>query len=487
MERTPAYEGKKDFIFVSYAHKNSELVLPMINRMYEDKYRVWYDEGIAPGSEWPHNIETHLKSCNTCLFFISKESIASINCENEVINAIEQKKNIYSCSLDGSEHELLKNYKTYKNFDDLYKDLPSNLIGDGSGYDSTINNKKHLSIWNVLLIVVILMIIGLAIGLYALEKGYFDEYLPGRRVVDTTILQEEATTEVEIDNELIEEAIKKAIGEGDEYDFIVYTSEDNKEAFLDGIGFYNWDIQNELTYHDLRNNETDAIGLRYGDSSLLELLKWFPNLKYLYIDSPEMNDLSSLIYCKNLEIVYVTENNFPLVIPENRNFEIIYRQKVNINLVPIVVGVTGHRRLRVEDYPLLKEKVRQELKKIKDKAPDSPLILLDSLALGGDALCAEVALELGYELEVPLPFEESEYRKDFDEENLKIFDEQKAKASKVFELNKITDLKQRDDGYRDAGLYIATHSHIVIALWDGEKGKPGGYQLQSGNSKNLFT
>jgi len=145
-----------------------------------------------------------------------------------------------------------------------------------------------------------------------------------------------------------------------------------------------------------------------------------------------------------------------------------------MNLVPIVVGVTGHRRLRKEDYPLLKEKVRQELKKIKDKAPDSPLVLLDSLALGGDALCAEVALELGYELEVPLPFEESEYRKDFDEENLKIFDEQKAKSSKVFELNKITDLKQRDDGYRDAGLYIATHSHIVLALWDGEKGKPGG-------------
>lgn len=145
-----------------------------------------------------------------------------------------------------------------------------------------------------------------------------------------------------------------------------------------------------------------------------------------------------------------------------------------MNRIPIVVGVTGHRKLRLEDYPLLKEKVKIELKKIKNLVPNSDLVLLDSLALGGDTICAEVAMGLGYEIEVPLPFEIDEYRKDFDEENLKVFNEQIKKSKKVYELNKISDLSNRDDGYKDAGLYIATHSHIIIALWDGEKGKPDG-------------
>ena len=128
-----------------------------------------------------------------------------------------------------------------------------------------------------------------------------------------------------------------------------------------------------------------------------------------------------------------------------------------MNRVPIVVGVTGHRKLRLEDYPLLKEKVKIELEKIKKLAPNSDLVLLDSLALGGDAICAEVAMKLGYEIEVPLPFEIDEYRKDFDEENLKVFNEQIKKSKKVYELNKISDLSNRDDGYKSAGLYVATH------------------------------
>lgn len=142
--------------------------------------------------------------------------------------------------------------------------------------------------------------------------------------------------------------------------------------------------------------------------------------------------------------------------------------------IPIVVGVTGHRKLRLEDYPILEEKVSQELLKIKKLAPDSPLVLLDSLALGGDAICARAALKLGYSLEVPLPFEIDEYRKDFDKDNLSIFNNQINEASKVYEIHKLNDLENRDDGYADAGLYIATHSHIIIALWDGVKGKAKG-------------
>ena len=72
MDRIPAYEGKGNFIFVSYSHKDSGTVYPFITDLFEKKYRVWYDEGIAPGSEWPYNIEVHLKSCSTVLVFVSE-------------------------------------------------------------------------------------------------------------------------------------------------------------------------------------------------------------------------------------------------------------------------------------------------------------------------------------------------------------------------------------------------------------------------------
>ena len=47
-----AYKGDQPYIFISYAHKDSNIVLPIIARLQQDGYRVWYDEGIALGSSW---------------------------------------------------------------------------------------------------------------------------------------------------------------------------------------------------------------------------------------------------------------------------------------------------------------------------------------------------------------------------------------------------------------------------------------------------
>ena len=41
------------------------------------------------------------------------------------------------------------------------------------------------------------------------------------------------------------------------------------------------------------------------------------------------------------------------------------------------------------------------------------LCFLSPLARGADRLAAEIALDLGYELNVPMPFPQAEYEKDF--------------------------------------------------------------------------
>ena len=51
--RVTPYEGNENYIFISYAHKRSEESLNIIRALDEAGFRVWYDDGIAPGSEWP--------------------------------------------------------------------------------------------------------------------------------------------------------------------------------------------------------------------------------------------------------------------------------------------------------------------------------------------------------------------------------------------------------------------------------------------------
>jgi hypothetical protein len=85
-----AYKGDQPYIFISYAHKDTETVLPIIARLQKDGYRVWYDEGIAPGSNWDEYISQHLdRSCNV-LSFLSKAYVRSQNCKDEL--ALSRKK-----------------------------------------------------------------------------------------------------------------------------------------------------------------------------------------------------------------------------------------------------------------------------------------------------------------------------------------------------------------------------------------------------------
>ena len=44
-------------------------------------FRIWYDDGIAPGSEWPEYIAHHLNDAAVCMALVSPDSIASANCK----------------------------------------------------------------------------------------------------------------------------------------------------------------------------------------------------------------------------------------------------------------------------------------------------------------------------------------------------------------------------------------------------------------------
>ena len=78
------YNGDEPYIFISYAHKDNSIVLPIVERMTQDGYRIWYDEGITPGTEWDDEIALHIDKCNSFIAFISNNYLKSENCRDEL-------------------------------------------------------------------------------------------------------------------------------------------------------------------------------------------------------------------------------------------------------------------------------------------------------------------------------------------------------------------------------------------------------------------
>ncbi len=98
-----AYEGDKPYVFVSYAHKNSDIVYNHISKLHDAGFRIWYDEGIDPGADWSDEIATALQGCAVFLVFISEASLASHNVRKEIIFAIDQRKHMLCVHIEEVE------------------------------------------------------------------------------------------------------------------------------------------------------------------------------------------------------------------------------------------------------------------------------------------------------------------------------------------------------------------------------------------------
>ncbi|MBR6294092.1 MAG: hypothetical protein IKR54_05820 [Lachnospiraceae bacterium] len=151
------------------------------------------------------------------------------------------------------------------------------------------------------------------------------------------------------------------------------------------------------------------------------------------------------------------------------------KKEMNTHYIPLVLGVTGHRDIIPEDARIARDVVRSEIRRLKALAPHTPIELLSSLAAGADRIVAEVALEEGIPLTVILPMKSELYEEDFTSEEVAGYRELLKRASNVFVAPEIEDHKEgRDYLYRQAGIYVAEHSHVLIALWDGSEPKKGG-------------
>ena len=146
----------------------------------------------------------------------------------------------------------------------------------------------------------------------------------------------------------------------------------------------------------------------------------------------------------------------------------------------IRVGFAGVRRGFDSELSGLREQFTSILALIKDIVGnlhqsdplnferDEPprLIFVCALAAGADQFAAEIALEAGYELQVPLAMPRATYAQrnfEADEPGLARFNRLIARATSVFELPLAA---SEEDGYNTAGTVLINHIDVLTAIWD---------------------
>ena|GEM_PF-3587475 len=142
--------------------------------------------------------------------------------------------------------------------------------------------------------------------------------------------------------------------------------------------------------------------------------------------------------------------------------------------VPLTVGVTGHRQIAENCTAAIEAAVTTIFAKMREKAPHAPLVLLTGLAEGADRLVARLAQErFGAEIIVVLPRAAESYRGDFAiAASQEEFDRLLASARLVVTCPE--DHADPTAGYAWAGNFTALHSHLLIALWDGDEARGDG-------------
>ena len=65
------YEGSEPYVFISYSHKDSDRVFPILQRLQAEGIRIWYDKGIEWGSKWDNYIARRVHNCDCVIAFLS--------------------------------------------------------------------------------------------------------------------------------------------------------------------------------------------------------------------------------------------------------------------------------------------------------------------------------------------------------------------------------------------------------------------------------
>ena len=98
-----AYKGDLPYIFVCYAHEDSDAVYPEIAWLHDRGVNIWYDEGISPGLEWTEALASAIQGSTKVLFFVTPNSVIREHCRRELNFAQEEDHDVVAVHLVDTE------------------------------------------------------------------------------------------------------------------------------------------------------------------------------------------------------------------------------------------------------------------------------------------------------------------------------------------------------------------------------------------------
>ena len=230
------YEGTRPFLFISYAHRQSEEVVSTIRILHEKGWRLWYDEGIPAGSDWPANIAQHMDRCERVIFFLSARAMESPNCYSEMRTAFRMKKPVLVVRLEDAEkdarwQEILAGAKTEIPITSTPEARADAILRSGF-----VTRRFHRS-WTesipkgaMGLIASLAFFLAAAGALGALRSGLWNPF-PAAQT--SAALQEEASQEEEEEAEIPEVV---DLGEAERYFAVEFPDGDQERAIHAALG-----------------------------------------------------------------------------------------------------------------------------------------------------------------------------------------------------------------------------------------------------------
>lgn len=130
-----AYTGSEPYLFISYSHKDTKTVYPILDALHDKKYRIWYGDSCEIGNDFRDELRQRIKNCSAVILFVSDNSMNSPFCGMEIIVARENNKDLFPVYLDSKASvppafEILlatKHHSTTENTDKLMKALVRDL------------------------------------------------------------------------------------------------------------------------------------------------------------------------------------------------------------------------------------------------------------------------------------------------------------------------------------------------------------------------
>ncbi|MBQ6464716.1 MAG: toll/interleukin-1 receptor domain-containing protein [Oscillospiraceae bacterium] len=181
-----SYTGDEPYLFVSYAHKDDERVYAILRALRDRRVRIWYDEGIEVGANWPQTVAEHLRGAETVVVFTSEQSAGSQNCRREINFGVSQRKKLLVVRLDESDlppdmslqlagAPTIDAQDAEATAEAIAAQLSGNVFGDVDGGETAERRgaKKSVNGWFIASLALALLLAGAVLLLLGRMNGWF--------------------------------------------------------------------------------------------------------------------------------------------------------------------------------------------------------------------------------------------------------------------------------------------------------------------------